>query len=88
MPTAEIRVDAIADAETRLAILREEENRPAHPAVFGVVPRHELRFGLGKVEGRPVQFGDGGDEEDEEADGLQGMYQTLSCLAPGRRPGG
>src|SRR5229473_5591925 len=70
-PAAEEENRAQAGDGDHAGVLGDEKHRELETGVFGVEAADELLFGFRKVEGGAIGFGDGGDEEAEEAEDLR-----------------
>ncbi len=66
LPPAEEERDGDGGDDPEVAPLGEEEEGEAEARVLGEVARHQLRLGLGQVEGGAVRFGELAREEDEQ----------------------
>ena len=53
-----------------MGIFRDEENAELKAPVLGMEPTHEIRLGLGHIEGKAVGFGKKSDQENQGGNGL------------------
>ena len=67
-PAAEKKGHHEARGDDHGCVFAEEKEGEFHRRIFGVVPADEFGFAFGQVERKPVGFGEGRDEEDQERD--------------------
>ena len=74
-----IRAEISGDAQ----ILADEEHAEFHPGVLGMIAGHQLALRLRQIKGEPARLGNPRDQEDHEAQGIEGC-RTIDASVPPR----